>query len=168
MRKNSVAVFIAGVTVLTGTLSACAPSALNTRPQFIPIVPIGRFENKKPSSVGGYAEITPFTDGKSRVSVKLGNLPPETVRAGSIVYGNCDKYTNTALTKLEPIRADRDGVGASLTVVDTDKLSTTVNTKASLAILYYQRGETDSNGIGDPITCGDFIYRPGDSTVSPR
>lgn len=140
-------------------LTACAPTALRNSPQFVPIVPIGRFENKKPSSVGGYAEITPFNDGKSRITVRLGNLPPDTVRAGSIVYGNCDKYSNTALSKLEPLRSDREGVGVTLSVVDTDKLSTTINTKASLSILYYQRGETDTNGIGDPISCGDFIYR---------
>jgi hypothetical protein len=141
---------------------SCAPSALRNTPQFVPMVPIGRVNNK-PSEVGGYAEIQPFSDGKSRITVKLGNLPADTVRAGSIVYGNCDKYTNTALTKLEPIRAERDGVGASLSLIDTDKLSATVNTKASLAILYYQRGESDSNGIGDPVTCGEFQYRLGDA-----
>ena len=144
---------------LMGAVTACAPSALRDSPQFVPIVPIGRFENKKPSSVGGYAEITPYSDGKSRIVVRLGNLPSETVRAGSIVYGNCDKYSNTALSKLEPIRSDRTGVGGVLSIVETDKLATTLNTKASLAILYYQRGETDTNGIGDPITCGEFVYR---------
>lgn len=156
--KNTLLYAGAAIT-LFGALTACAPSALRNSPQFIPIVPIGRFENKKPSSVGGYAEITPYSDGKSRVAVRLGNLPPETVRAGSIVYGNCDKYSNTALSKLEPLRSDREGVGVTLSLVDTDKLSTTLNTKASLAILYYQRGETDTNGIGDPISCGEFIYR---------
>jgi hypothetical protein len=160
--------FASAALALFGTLTSCAPSALRNSPQFIPIVPIGRFESRKPSTVGGYAEITPFSDGKSRVAVRLGNLPPETVRAGSIVYGNCDKYTNTALSKLEPIRADREGVGGALSLVDTDKLSTTINTKASLAILYYQRGETDSSGIGDPITCGEFVYRQGDVTAPPR
>ena len=145
---------------LFGALTACAPTALRNSPQFVPIVPIGRFENKKPSSVGGYAEIIPYNDGKSRITVRLGNLPAETVRAGSIVYGNCDKYSNTALSKLEPLRADREGVGMVLSVVETDKFATTENTKAPLAILYYQRGETDTKGIGDPIACGEFIYRP--------
>ena len=151
--------FASTLLALFGTLTACAPTALRSSPQFVPIVPIGRLENKKPSSVGGYAEITPYSDGKSRITVRLGNLPAETVRAGSIVYGNCDKYTNTALNKLEPIRSDREGVGTALSIIDTDKLSTTSTTKASLAILYYQRGETDTNGIGDPIACGEFVYR---------
>jgi hypothetical protein len=153
---------------LITVLASCAPSALRSTPQFVPMVPIGRFENKRPSDVGGYAEITPFSDGKSRIVVKLGNLPPETVRAGSIVYGNCDKYTNTALTKLEPVRSERDGVGSSLSLIDTDKLAATINTKASLAILYYQRSETDNNGIGDPITCGEFQYRAGDAPPPSR
>ncbi len=156
------------VVPLMAVFVSCAPTALRNSPQFVPMVPIGRFENKKPSSVGGYAEITPFSDGKSRIVVKLGNLPPDTVRAGSIVYGNCDKYTNTALSKLEPVKSDREGVGISQSSVDSDKLSATTNTKASLAILYYQRGETDSNGIGDPITCGEFTYRPGDAPLPQR
>ncbi len=142
---------------LVGT--GCYVTPTRNSSQFIPVVPIGRFENKKPSSVGGYAEITKFSDGKSQILVRLGNLPAESVRAGSIVYGDCDKYTNTALSKLEPLRSDRDGVGSALTTLDTDKLSTTITTKASLAIIYYQRGETDTKGIGDPITCGDFVYR---------
>jgi hypothetical protein len=167
MRKN-IAYSIAVILVALPSLTACAPTALRNAAQFIPIVPVGRFENKKPSSVGGYAEIIPYSDGKSRITVKLGNMPSETTRAGSIVYGNCDKYTNTALTKLEPIRSDRDGVGLTQSLVDTDKLSTTANTKASLAILYYQRSETDPNGIGDPITCGDFVYRQGDAAISPK
>ncbi len=165
--KNTFRFGSAFVALFAG-LTACAPMALRNSPQFIPIVPIGRFESKKPSAVGGYAEITPYSDGKSRIAVRLGNLPPETVRAGSIVYGNCDKYSNTALSKLEPIRSDREGVGSALSIVDTDKLSTTINTKASLAILYYQRGETDTNGIGDPITCGEFVYRQGDLTAPPK
>ena len=145
---------------LFATLTACAPTMLRTSPQFVPIMPIGRFENKKLSSVGGYAEIIPYSDGKSRITVRLGNLPAESVRAGSIAYGDCEKYSNTALSKLEPIRADREGVGTVLSVIETDKLSTTINTKAPLAILYYQRGETDTKGIGEAIACGEFIYRP--------
>ena len=144
---------------LFGTMTACVPTALRDPGQFVPIVPIGRFENKKLSSVGGYAEIFPYSDGKSRIRVRLGNLPAESVRAGSIVYGDCEGYSNTALSKLEPIRADREGVGTVLSVIETDKLSTTINTKAPLAILYYQRGETDTKGIGEAIACGEFIYR---------
>jgi hypothetical protein len=147
-------------------LASCAPTALRSTTQFIPMLPVGQLANK--NGIGGYAEITPYSNGRSEIVVRIGNLPPETVRAGSIVYGNCDKWAPNAFFKLEPMSSERNGVGTATSWIETDKLSATTNTKAPLAILYYQRSETDRNGIGDPIICGAFQYRAGDAPPPSR
>ncbi len=157
--------FVILMTSLTVLLLSCgpsfvlAPTRLNS--QFVALRPYGKIvKNGELSTVAGSAELLPYNDGKLRITVKLGNLPPDTVRAGRIVFGDCTVITTKVLIQLDSIRSDKDGYGTVVTTVATDRLATTASAKSSLAVLYYQRGETDPSGIiGDPITCGDFVYR---------
>jgi hypothetical protein len=151
--------------VLASGLLSCAPGFVLTptrvNSQFVAMRPYGKIvKNGEPSTVAGSAELLPYNDGKLRITVKLGNLPPDSIRAGRIVFGDCVVPTNRVLIQLDSLKSDKEGYGTVITTLATDRLATTASAKSSLAILYYQRSETDPSGIiGDPITCGDFIYR---------
>ncbi len=159
LRTKIIVVLIVSSFVSCAPGFVLAPTRLNS--QFVAMRPYGKIvKNGEPSIVAGSAELLPYNDGKLRITVKLGNLPPESVRAGRIVFGDCIVPTNRVLIQLDSLRSDKEGFGTVITTLATDRLSTTASAKSSLAILYYQRSETDPSGIiGDPITCGDFVYR---------
>jgi hypothetical protein len=125
---------------------ACAPSVGGGKT--LDMGPQGTLTNGAASAVKGQFTIT--ADGaKTRISVSLSNLEPNSKHAGHVHIGSCATPGPVAIV-LNTITADGSGNGGSSTDVDTAKLT------GSQYVAFHQRDATDPQGIGGVISCGDI------------
>ncbi len=115
----------------------------------------GELRNK----AGGYATVTGYSNDRTKISVVISDLIPRSAHAGQIRYGECEEKQSKIFIPLNPLQADQFGDGRVDTELPTKKFEANKAKKEPLIILYFQRGENDPKGIGDPIVCGDIKYR---------
>ncbi len=111
------------------------------------------------NKAGGYILVKGYSNEKTKVSVTIADLAPKSVHAGQIRYGECDDKTTKTFLPLSTLQANEYGDGFAETEIPTKKFDANKAKKEPLIVLYFQRGETDPKGIGDPIVCGDLKYR---------
>ena len=149
------------ILIFVASLISCTPIEVPiTEVTIFPI--ILRAESVKGdvrNKAGGYATVTGYSNNITRISVLISDLAPKSFHAGQIRYGECEEKSTKTFIALNPLQADEFGDGRSDTDLPTRKFDANKAKKESLIILYFQRGETDSKGIGDPIVCGDIKYR---------
>jgi hypothetical protein len=132
--------------ILAGLFVACAPAAGGAS-KTVAISPIGSLSSGATSQVAGSATISADSP-KSKVTVSLRGLEPNSKHAGHLHVGTCSAVGPVAVG-LSVITADANGNGSSTTEVDTAKL-------AGAYVAYHQRGPDDANGIGSFIACGEI------------
>jgi CHRD domain len=132
--------------ILAGLFVACAPAA-GSNSKTVAISPIGSLSSGATSQVAGTATISADSP-KSKVTVSLRGLEPNSKHAGHLHVGTCSAVGPVAVG-LSVITADASGNGSSTTEVDTAKL-------AGAYVAFHQRGPDDANGIGSFITCGEI------------
>jgi hypothetical protein len=111
------------------------------------------------NKAGGYTLVTGYSNEKTKISVTIADLAPKSVHAGQIRYGECDDKSTKTFLPLSTLQANEYGDGFAETSIPTKKFDANKAKKEPLIVLYFQRGETDLKGIGDPIVCGDLKYR---------
>ena len=128
-------------------LAACAPGA-GSASKSVSIASLGNFSNGAASTATGTGTLAP--DGaKTKVTVSLAGLEPNSAHAGHIHSGSCAAQ-GPVVVGLTSITADAGGKGTSSTDVDASKLT------GSLYFAYHQRDAGDAQGIGGVIACGDI------------
>jgi hypothetical protein len=132
--------------ILAGLFVACAPAA-GSNSKTVNLTPIGSLSSGATSQVAGSATISADSP-KSKVTVSLRGLEPNSKHAGHLHVGTCSAVGPVAVG-LNVITADANGNGSSTTDVDTAKL-------AGAYVAYHQRGPDDANGIGSFVTCGEI------------
>jgi hypothetical protein len=132
--------------LLTALFAACAPTAGGAS-KTVAISPIGTLASGATSQVAGSATIVAESP-KSKVTVSLRGLEPNSKHAGHLHVGTCNAVGPVAIG-LNLITADANGNGSSTTEVDNAKL-------AGAYVAYHQRGPDDANGIGSFIACGEI------------
>ena len=132
--------------ILAGLFVACAPAA-GSNSKTVAISPLGSLSSGATSQVAGTATISPDSP-KSKVTVSLRGLEPNSKHAGHLHVGTCSAVGPVAVG-LNVITADANGNGSSTTEVDNAKL-------AGAYVAYHQRGPDDANGIGSFVTCGEI------------
>jgi hypothetical protein len=95
----------------------------------------------------------------TKFSVLISDLVPKSVHSGQIRVGECNDKSDKFFAQLNSIQADEFGDGQVETILPTKKFDANKAKQQNLFIVYYQRGEGDPKGTGDPIVCGDLRYR---------
>jgi hypothetical protein len=111
------------------------------------------------NKAGGYTVVRGYSNDRTKIAVTIADLVPKSVHAGQIRYGECDDKTTKTFLPLSTLQANEYGDGFAETEIPTKKFDANKAKKEPLIVLYFQRGETDPKGIGDPIVCGDLKYR---------
>jgi hypothetical protein len=118
-------------------------------------------ETKNNNKAAGFVFVKVYSDNKdnTRFSVLISDLVPKSVHAGQIRVGECEDKTDKVFSPLNSIQADEFGDGQTETLLPSKKFDANKAKQQNLFIVYYQRGEGDPKGTGDPIVCGDLKYR---------
>lgn len=154
-------------------LILCAPFIFTgCTPIVVPITEVVNFpivlrteaikgEIKNNNRAAGFVFVRVYSDNKenTKFSVLISDLIPKSVHAGQIRVGECEDKTDKVFSALNSIQADEFGDGQSETLLPTKKFDANKAKQQNLFIVYYQRGEGDPKGTGDPIVCGDLKYR---------
>jgi hypothetical protein len=118
-------------------------------------------ETRNNNRAAGYVSVKVYSDDKdnTKFSVLISDLVPKSVHAGVIRVGECVDKTDKIFSPLNSLQADEFGDGLTETLLASKKFDANKAKKQDLFIVYYQRGEGDPKGLGDPIVCGDLKYR---------
>ncbi len=145
--------------LLAASLFSCAPAEITEVIVFPIILRAEAVRGDVRNRAGGYATVTGYSNEQTKFSVLVSDLIPKSSHAGQIRYGECEEKSSKIFMPLNPLQGDEFGDGHVDTEIPTKKFAANKAKKEPLIILYFQRGETDPKGIGDPIVCGDIKYR---------
>jgi hypothetical protein len=118
-------------------------------------------EARNNNRAAGFVFVKVYSDNKenTKFSVLISDLVPKSIHSGQIRVGECNDKSDKFFAQLNSIQADEFGDGEVETTLPTKKFDANKAKQQNLFIVYYQRGEGDPKGTGDPIVCGDLKYR---------